>query len=70
MQLPPSDMWREHQGKGYEPVKVWIDIGSGTWGEAKNIRFVQLEHEEVELFDVLTDSERIKVALERGDKPS
>jgi hypothetical protein len=47
-------------------MRVWVDIESGTWGDATNIRILNVDDEKVEEFAELPDSDRSGAARYYG----
>lgn len=56
-------------------MRIWVDIESGTWGEAKNIRFIDfdmtspVERDFYETFAEKSDSYRMEAGEKWGVEP-
>jgi hypothetical protein len=44
-----------------ETVKIWFDLDSGTFGTVDSLRIVELEESDIEVFEQLSDANRILV---------
>lgn len=47
---------------------VWVDVDSGTWGNAGELYFLEVDDNEVDEFSELSDNDRSEVARELGWK--
>ena len=45
-----------------QTYSIWIDANSGTWGDARNIRFTTVTDEELDTLDQMSDNEIIELA--------
>lgn len=45
-----------------QTYSIWIDTNSGTWGDARNIKFATVSSETLDTLDQMSDNEIIELA--------